>query len=100
MTWQRTDGTLLAMDAAAHRGALEEYFSTHSIPVVLEFHPSAPYMVGVRLFVNDDARVATSGANRLMPGLELEDLAEDIAERFTFDVLIGEVAVEEDEEAG
>lgn len=100
MTWQRTDGTLLAMDAAAHREALEEYFSTHSIPVVLEFHPSAPYMVGVRLFVNDDGRVATSGANRLMPGLELEDLAEDIAERFTFDVLIGEVAVEEDEEAG
>ncbi len=100
MTWQRTDGTLLAMDAATHREALEEYFSTHSIPVVLEFHPSAPYMVGVRLFVNDDGRVATSGANRLMPGLELEDLAEDIAERFTFDVLIGEVAVEEDEEAG
>jgi hypothetical protein len=99
MTWQRTDGTLLAVDAAAHREALEEYFSTHSIPVVLEFHPSAPYMVGVRLYVNDDGRVATSGANRLMPGLELEDLAEDIAERFTFDVLIGDVAVEEDEGA-
>ncbi|MGM0385981.1 MAG: hypothetical protein ACQERF_08395 [Actinomycetota bacterium] len=97
MTWQRTDGTLLAVDAASHRDALEEYFSTHSIPVVLEFHPSAPYLVGVRLYVNDDGRVATSGANRLMPGLELEDLAEDIAERFTFDVLIGEVAVEDDE---
>lgn len=96
MTWQRTDGTLLAMDAASRRDQLEQYFAAHSIPAVLEFHPSAPYLVGVRLYVNDDGRVATSGA-RLMPGLELEDLAEDIAERFDFDVLIGEVAVEDEE---
>ena len=62
MTWQRTDGTLLAMDAASHRAELEEYFSGHSIPVVLEFHPSAPYLVGLRLYANDDGRVATAGA--------------------------------------
>ncbi len=99
MTWQRTDGTLLAMDAASHRAELEEYFSGHSIPVVLEFHPSAPYLVGLRLYANDDGRVATAGAGaRLLPGLELEDLAEDIAERFGFDVLLGDIAVEEDEE--
>lgn len=99
MTWQRTDGTLLALDAASHRDQLEQYFTAHSIPAVLEFHPNAPYLVGVRLYVNDDGRVATAGA-RLLPGLELEDLAEDIAERFGFDVLVGEIAVEDEEEHG
>lgn len=97
MTWQRTDGTFLATDAAAHRADLMEYFAAHAIPAVLEFHPSVPYLVGVRLYVDDDGRVGTAGSD-LAPGLEVDDLAEDIAERFGFDVLIGEIAVEEDED--
>ena len=96
--WQRIDGSLLAMDAAARREELVEYFTRHNIPAVLDFHPNAPYLVGLRVYANDDGRVATASAGTLVPGLEVEELAEDIAEHFSVDVLLGDITVEEDEE--
>lgn len=98
--WQRIDGTLLAADVAAQRDALVEYFTRHDIPVVLEFQAAAPWFVGLRLWANDDGRVAAAGGDALVAGLEVEELAEDIAERFGVDVLLADVSVErEDEQA-
>ncbi|NLI18698.1 MAG: hypothetical protein GX427_07790 [Actinomycetales bacterium] len=97
--WQRIDGTLLAADVAAQRGELLDYFTRHQVQAVLEFHPAAPWYVGLRLWVDDDGRVAAASGTTLVPGLEVEELAEDIAERFGVDVLLDQVEiVHEDDE--
>jgi len=94
--WQRIDGTLLAPDVAGQRDPLVDYFTRHSIPAVLEFPTATPWFVGLRLWVDEDGRVAAAGGGSLVSGLEVDELAEDIAERFGVDVMLGELVIEQE----
>ncbi|HZK04484.1 MAG TPA: hypothetical protein VFC82_01395 [Actinomycetaceae bacterium] len=92
--WQRTDGSLLGGEARERREELLDYFRYHRIPVLLEFYPEMDRLVGLSLLADPDGRTATMAGDSLGSGLELEDLAADIAERFDMGVMIGDISVE------
>lgn len=94
MSWQRTDGTLILSEAGPTREDLIGYFREHAIPVLFEFLPEDISIVGLSILVDDDGRAAEIRDGALVSGLEIEDLAADIAERFDVGTMLGDVIVE------
>lgn len=92
--WQRTEGSLLGAEVSERRDDLVTYFQEHNVPALLEFYPGIDNLVGLSVLTDADNRIATLGENALTSGLELEDLAADVAERFDLGVIIGDVSVE------
>ncbi len=92
--WQRTDGSLLGTDVRGKRDELAEYLQYHCVPAVLELYPDSDDMVGIAILADPDGRAAFVRDGSLASGLEIEDLAADIAERFDLTVVLGEVSVE------
>lgn len=92
--WQRTDGSLLGAEARSQRDEILDYLQYHSIPAVLEVYPASDEMVGFGVLTDPDGRTAQLRDGALISGLELEDLAADIAERFDLNVVLGDVSVE------
>ena len=96
--WQRIDGSVLGDGGEVTAEALAAYFSEHGVLAVVDRYPAMPQLMGVRVLGNADGRVALLAGDSLASGLEIEELAEDMAVRFDVDVLLGDVTVEEDEE--
>lgn len=92
--WQRTDGSLIGGGARESRDGLITYFRSHNVPALLEFYPEINSMVGITLLVDPDHRVAAIEGNGPASGLELEDVAADLAEKFDLGVIVGDVSVE------
>lgn len=93
MTWKRTDGTLLGWELQEQVGDVERYFAQHGILAVLEFHPLADQILALRFLVDEEERVATLVGEDVVPGIELEELVADIADRFDVDVMVGDFSI-------
>lgn len=97
-TWHRIDGSVLRDEGEVDAEGLSEYFRYHGILAVVDRYPGTPELMGIRVLGSPDGRVALLAGDSFASGLEIQELAEDMASRFTVDVLLGDVTVEEDEE--
>lgn len=96
-TWQRIDGSVLGDGVDVTADSLAVYFREHGVLAVVDRYPATPQLMGLRVLGDADGRVAMLAGETLASGLEIQELAEDIAVRFDVDVLLGDVTVEEDE---
>jgi len=92
-TYPRSDGMIIAGELDPKEVAA--YLADRGVVAEMEWYPQTPNMVGIRV-ANDEGNVATlkSMDEGIVPGPTLISLVEDLAARFSAEVMIGDSGVD------
>ncbi len=91
--WFAVDGMVIAGELDPLK--LASFLKSHSVVAKLDWYDATPQLVGIRV-VTDGTHVGrlTPRAKHLKPGMTTEHLAEQIADKFEAEVLLGEFAAD------
>lgn len=92
-SWQRVEGMIIAEDLDSKK--LTDYVSGRNVVAQLEWFPNSPGMVGIRVAVSGDhVGILTAKKPDIHAGPTFIDFIEELADKFSAEVMIGDMGVD------
>lgn len=91
--WERVEGLVIA--AALDPEELAKELASENVIATLEWYDATPQLVGVTIAVDEDkVATITKRGRTIRPGLSVEEVAQKVAEKFSAEVRLGDVQVD------
>ncbi|MDO5035223.1 MAG: hypothetical protein Q4E01_07575 [Actinomycetaceae bacterium] len=99
--WTRTEGIIIAEHLDPK--AVADFIETTKVVATIDWYDRSPNLIGLTLAMQDEKLAGVNDLDEIVPLVEVEDFALEVAQEFNAEVMVGEVsadALPEDAEVG